>query len=57
MLRAAPPVLEFNVEGNLLRSWAGAGDGYEWIGREHGIEVDERGFIWIGAMPTTTAPS
>src|SRR6185437_6169433 len=35
----APPVLEFDVDGNLLRSWGGPGDGYEWVGREHGIEV------------------
>lgn len=44
----APPVLEFDSEGNLLRSWGGPGHGYEWVGREHGIEVDERGFVWIG---------
>ncbi|MHC2463011.1 NHL repeat-containing protein [Bradyrhizobium embrapense] len=45
---AAPPVLEFDVDGNLLRAWGGPGDGYQWVGREHGIEVDERGFVWIG---------
>ena len=26
---SAPPVLEFDAEGNLLRSWGGAGEGYE----------------------------
>ena len=41
-------MLEFDVDGNLLRAWGGPGDGYQWVGREHGIEVDERGFVWIG---------
>ena len=45
---SAPPVLEFDTDGNLLRSWGGPGQGYEWVGREHGIEVDPAGFVWIG---------
>jgi NHL repeat len=43
----APPVLEFDADGNLLRSWGGPGEGYEWFGNEHGIAVDERGFVWL----------
>ena len=33
----APPILEFDQEGNLLRSWGGPGQGYDWpeIGRAH----------------------
>ena len=27
---AAPPVLEFDQAGNLLRHWGGPGKGYEW---------------------------
>src|SRR6202044_1561927 len=26
----APPVLEFDADGNLLRAWGGPGEGYEW---------------------------
>ena len=45
--RAAPPVLEFDQSGDLLRSWGGPGDGYDWPEREHGIWVDADGFVWI----------
>ncbi len=33
---AAPPVIEFDGEGNLLRAWGGPGQGYEWFENEHG---------------------
>jgi len=45
---AAPPVLEFDSEGNLLTSWGGPGNGTEWLGREHGIFVDTDDFVWLG---------
>ena len=45
---AAPPVLEFDATGKLLASWGGPDNGAEWIGREHGIFVDQNDFVWIG---------
>ena len=44
----APPVLEFDAEGNLVSSWGGPGTGYEWPSSNHGITVDYRGNVWIG---------
>jgi len=48
----APPVLEFDQAGNLLRSWGGTGDGYEWFNSEHGIYVDHAGFVWVAGNGT-----
>ena len=45
--RAAPPVLEFDQQGNLISSWGGAGAGYEWPDLEHGIYVDDE-HVWLG---------
>lgn len=45
---AAPPVLAFDQEGNLVRSWGGPGEGYDWPQSNHGIFVDHMGFVWIG---------
>src|SRR5690349_9822882 len=36
----APPVLEFDQAGNLVGSWGGPGQGYEWPASNHGITVD-----------------
>jgi DNA-binding beta-propeller fold protein YncE len=44
----APPVLEFDPAGNLVRSWGGPGQGYDWPAREHGLSIDPAGHIWIG---------
>lgn len=54
---AAPAVLEFDTEGNLLSSWGGV----DWVpgwpaqgiarpgaGAEHAILVDREGNVWIG---------
>lgn len=45
---SAPPVLEFDAEGNLVGSWGGPGEGYDWPQSNHGITVDHKGFVWIG---------
>jgi DNA-binding beta-propeller fold protein YncE len=47
--RPAPPVLEFDQDGTLLRSWGGAGPGYQWPELEHGIFVDASDDVWLGA--------
>jgi DNA-binding beta-propeller fold protein YncE len=44
----APPVLEFDSEGNLVKSWGGPGQGYDWPGSNHGITPDSKGNLWIG---------
>ena len=44
----APPVLEFDQEGDLLRYWGGPGEGFDWPVSNHGITVDYKGNVWIG---------
>ena len=44
----APPVLEFDPAGNLLRHWGGSGQGYDWPNSNHGITIDYKGNVWIG---------
>lgn len=44
---AAPPVIVFDQDGNVVRSWGGPGAGYEWPVSEHGIYVDDKDFVWI----------
>ena len=45
---AAPPIMIFDAAGNFIRGWGGAGAGYEWPEREHGIHIDSKGFVWLG---------
>ena len=45
---AAPPVLEFDAEGNMVKAWGGPGQGYEWPESNHGITPDSKGNLWIG---------
>src|SRR5213079_3694256 len=44
----APPVLNYDQEGNLLASWGGRGEGYDWPESNHGITIDYKGNVWIG---------
>lgn len=46
--KAAPAVMEFDTEGNLLRHWGGPGAGHPWVQNEHGIHIDKDGNVWLG---------
>jgi DNA-binding beta-propeller fold protein YncE len=45
----APPVLEFDPAGNVVGHWGGPAEGYDWPASNHGITVDHKGNVWIGA--------
>src|SRR5207244_3680550 len=57
----APPVLEFDEEGNLIGHWGGPGAGYDWPDSNHGITIDYKGNVWIGGnsrgVPTAQQPA
>jgi hypothetical protein len=44
----APPVIEFDPDGNVVNAWGGPGAGYEWFQLEHGIHADAQGNVWVG---------
>ena len=44
-----PAVMEFDETGNLVSSFGGPGAGYEWPDSEHGVFVDHKDNVWIGA--------
>ena len=46
--RAAPPVIEFDPEGNVVSAWGGPANGYDWPDLEHGIHVDVDDHVWLG---------
>ena len=66
--KAAPSVLEFDMDGKLLRAWGGPADpgfmqtkckedqGCIWPNLEHGIYVDKQDNVWLagssGRVPT-----
>ena len=43
----APPVIEFDPEGNVVQAWGGDGQGFDWPRQEHGIRVDGNS-VWFG---------
>ena len=45
---AAPDVLAFDPAGNLIQSW-GKVEGHDWPTSNHGITVDNKGNVWLGA--------
>jgi hypothetical protein len=53
--KRAPPVLQFDQEGNLLKAWGGPGEGYAWPESNHGLFVDHKGIVWIGGNGTNDA--
>ena len=44
----APPVLEFDPDGNLVGHFGGPADGYDWPTSNHGITADPKDNLWIG---------
>jgi hypothetical protein len=44
----APPILEFDPDGNLVNSWGGPGEGFTWPTSNHGISIDHKDNVWIG---------
>jgi len=45
--KVAPPVLVYDQAGNLVKSWGGVGQGYDWPDSNHGITVDHQGNVWL----------
>ena len=46
--RSAPPILEFDADGALVKAWGGPGAGYDWPESNHGIAIDDQDNVWIG---------
>jgi 2-keto-4-pentenoate hydratase/2-oxohepta-3-ene-1,7-dioic acid hydratase in catechol pathway len=45
----APPVIEFDQDGNVVRAWGGSASAPAWPQSEHGIHVDVAGNVWIAS--------
>ena len=53
--KAAPAIVVFDAAGNFMKAWGGAGSGYDWPEREHGIYIDHKGFVWVGGNNCPTS--
>lgn len=43
----APPILEFDQNGVLVKAWGGPSAEYEWPTTEHGITIDAKNNVWV----------
>ncbi|HYV98583.1 MAG TPA: hypothetical protein VE967_14095 [Gemmatimonadaceae bacterium] len=46
--KAAPSVLEYDADGNLVAHWGGPGEGYQWPQTPTALAIDPAGNVWIG---------
>jgi DNA-binding beta-propeller fold protein YncE len=44
----APPVVAFDMAGNIVHAWGGPSLHPDWPESNHGIVVDHKGIVWIG---------
>src|ERR1041384_7846259 len=49
---AAPPILEFDPEGNLVKAWGGPEARHDSPESNHGISIDNKDNVWIGGNGT-----
>ena len=61
--KPAPPVIEFDQDGNVIQAWGGPGEGFEWPAAgpnggwsgEHGLFVDAKDNVWLSGNGPGTA--
>ena len=48
-------MLVFNQSGDVVKAWGGPGEnlGYDWPANEHGVLVDNKGFVWLSGNGKT----
>jgi len=45
--KSAPPVVEFDAKGNMVRAWGRGEQKLDWPKSEHGIYIDPEGNVWV----------